>query len=584
MNHHHGDSFHHYKKKKILDKRLIFIGAVSLIWFVFRVGTKPSRVTYPCQRAALANSSIFLGLSILIWLSSALIKTKKFLTKQAITILAIVIIANIALSSSQFLGELEFANAASPNQELFLSLDSMQASVSPASDLYIVNGRSFAHVNELINLMGSKGLFFFNSDTTGENQGSNGLIANNDVVLIKINEEWPYRGGTNTDVLKELIQAIVDHPDGFYGEIVVADNGQWQGSMDWSESNAQDIYQSTQDVVNLFSTSYNVSTYSWIPIRQTQVDEYSAGDMNNGYILYDTANPQTGIYVSYPKFKTKYGTYISFKEGIWNGADYEKNLKVINLPILKTHMAYGVTASLKHYMGVQSQGEWQPGLSNGHSSIATGGMGTLMVETGLPTLNIIDALWVNANPAPYSGRGPSTPYNQATRVNVLMASADPVALDYWAAKHVLMQTANLIGYTDTHTINPDSTDSSGVDGEAFGVWLKLTENEIEKAGYSITSQENKMNVYITSETPPPTPTPTSIPITTPSPTSTSPPTPTNTPTPSLTPEPTPQPTQTNDPTPQPTPVSELNFPLEYFAIGIVTIAGIIAVVFLLRRK
>jgi hypothetical protein len=585
MKQHYEDSFHQSKKKKIIDKYPIFIAALSLIWFVFRTGTKPSRVTYPCQRAALANSSVLLGLSISLWLSSALIKTKKFLNKQTITMLIILIIANIGLSSTQFTGGLELAKAADPNQELLLSLEPMQASFSPASNLYVVNGQSFAHVNELVNLMSSNNLFFYKSDTTGENQASNGLIANNDVILIKINEEWPYRGGTNTDVLKELIQALVDHPDGFIGEIVVADNGQWQGNMDWPESNAQDIYQSTQDVVNLFSASYKVSTYSWIPLRQTQVDEYQTGDMTDGYILYNKADPQTGIYVSYPKFKTQFGTNISFKNGIWNGTAYEKRLKVINLPVLKTHMAYGVTASLKHYMGVQSQGEWQPGLSNGHSTIATGGMGTLMVETGLPTLNIIDALWINANPSPYSGRGPSTPYNQATQVNVLMASTDPVALDYWAAKHVLMQTANLIGYTDTHTINPDSTDGSGVDREAFGVWLKLTENEIANAGYSVTSQENKMNVYITSETPTSTPTPS--PTVTPTPTPFTPtPTHTSSPSPPIspTPSPTPQPTQLHSPTPEPTPDAGFNLPLEYIAIGIIAMTSGAIVVLLLRRK
>ncbi|NIV94818.1 DUF362 domain-containing protein, partial [candidate division KSB1 bacterium] len=59
-----------------------------------------------------------------------------------------------------------------------------------------------------------------------------------------------------------------------------------------------------------------------------------------------------------------------------------------NMPVLKSHSWYGVTASLKHYMGVQTQR-----LANGHQTVATGGMGTLMVETGLPTLNIIDAIW-----------------------------------------------------------------------------------------------------------------------------------------------------------------------------------------------
>ena len=101
-----------------------------------------------------------------------------------------------------------------------------------------------------------------------------------------------------------------------------------------------------------------------------------------------------------------------------------------------------------------------------------------MVETGFPTLNIIDAIWVNANPPPFSGNGPGTSYDQVTRVNALMASTDPVALDYWAAKRVLMQTANLIGHADTHIIDLDNAVGSGVSGEAFGVWLGLTENAI----------------------------------------------------------------------------------------------------------
>jgi hypothetical protein len=584
MEKHYENKLHILKKKKFYDKRLFLIGSVSLIWLILRTGTKPSRVNYPCQRAAITNSQVLFGLSILFWISSSITKTKKFFTKNGLTILALAITTNMVLTIPQFLGGLDFVEAANPNQELNLSLESMQANNFPASNLYVVNGRTFAHINELITLMSSKDLFFYKSNTTGENQASSGLIANDDVVLIKINEEWPYRGGTNTDVLKELIQAILNHPDNFIGEIVVADNGQWQGSMNWEENNAEDIYQSTQDVVNQFSVSHNVSTYSWIPIRRTQVNEYSDGDNTDGYILYGTADPETGIFVSYPKFKTQFGTNISFKNGIWNGTGYEKKLKVINLPVLKTHMAYGVTASLKHYMGVQSQGEGQPGLANGHSTIATGGMGTLMVETGLPTLNILDAIWVNANPSPSLARGPSTTYDQATRVNVLIASTDPVALDYWAAKNILMKTANLIGYTDLHTINPDSTNSSGVDREAFGIWLKLTENEITNGGYTVTSQETKMNVYVKSTIPSPTPTPTPAPTPIPTPSYTPSPIPSPTPPPIPSPTPTPQPTPTPTQTPEPTPTTEFNLQIEYIAAIIATIAIITIAFFFLRKK
>jgi len=504
----------------------------------------------------------------------------------------LLLVANMVLNSGALLGSMQLAGAADPNQELYLSLEPMQASSSPASNLYLVNGPEIAHVNELINLMGSNGLLFYKSDTSGENKGPNGLIANNDVVLIKINEEWPYRGGTNTDILKELLQALVDHPEVFVGEIVVADNGQWQGNMNWPESNAEDHAQSTQDVVNTFSTLHKVSTYSWIPIRSLRVNEYSSGDNRNGYVLYDTSDPETGIFVSYPKFQTTYGTYVSFKNGIWNGTDYEKRLKVINMPVLKTHSVYGVTASLKHYMGVQSQGEGQPGLANGHSTVATGGMGTLMVETGLPTLNIIDAVWVNANPPPFSGMGPGTPYNQATRVNVLMASADPVALDYWAAKHVLMQTANLIGHTDTHTINPDNTNRSGVSGEAFGVWLSRTKNEIVAGGYPVTSDENKMNVYVKSEEPLPTPTPSTTPASTPTPNPTVSPSqsPTSSPSPAPSPSPSPSPSAspsaTASPSPTPSPPSSPEEPpiTLYIAVGIIGVVVAIAIVCLKMLK
>jgi hypothetical protein len=377
--------------------------------------------------------------------------------------------------------------------EIQLVLESRNATVFPASDIYVVNGRDVAHISELIDLMGSHGSLFYQSSMVGVNQGPEGLIARDDVVIIKINCQWSERGGTNTDVLKELIQAIVNHPDsGFIGEIVVADNGQGVGSMDWSNSNAENKSQSTQDVVNMFSSACNVSTYSWQDIKGTRVNEYSNGDMSSGYILNDTADPDTGIQVSYPKFETDYGTKISFKHGTWNGTGYER-LKVINMPVLKSHRIFGVTASIKNYMGVESEKYvFGGGLANGHYTVGTGGMGTLMLETGLPTLNIIDAIWVNANP----GQGPSTAYYQATRVDVLAAGVDPIALDYWAAKHVLIDAARSIEYEDISNLDPDNYVKGLGMTEAFGVWLNLTRDEMVRGGLDITNDENRMNVHV----------------------------------------------------------------------------------------
>jgi len=477
---------------------LFFFGVASLLWLIFRTGTKPTRIVYPCQRAALSSVSLLLCVSIPLITVSSLGRTVKSVAKKGKILVLLFLLGTAALNLVQFWTNSARSANLDGGQEFRLSIESKNATALPASDIYVVNGRVANPVSELISSMGSHGLTFYRSGFAGANSGPDGLIARDDVVLIKINEQWDQRGGTNTDILKELIQSIVNHPDGFIGEIVVADNGQGRGSMNWTQNNAENTSQSTQAVIDMFSTSYNVSTYDWQPIRGIRVDEYSNGDNKSGYVCYKNADPQTHIYVSYPKFQTKFGTSISFKYGIWNGTGYEQRLKVINVPVLKTHGTYGVTGCLKHYMGVQSEGQ-AGGLANGHSTVGTGGMGTLMTETRFPTLNILDAIWVNAHPM----GGPSTSYSGATRLNVLMASTDPVALDYWAAKHVLIQATHLIGIEDTATMDPDvATDAGGI----FGDWLNRTRDVIFAKGYQVTTDENRMNTYVLQapDTTPPT--------------------------------------------------------------------------------
>jgi len=165
-------------------------------------------------------------------------------------------------------------------------------------------------------------------------------------------------------------------------------------------------------------------------------------------------------------------------------AKAHRRLEVLNVPVLKAHSFYGVTAVVKHYMGVVSD---RLTAGNSHQSVGSGGMGTEMLETRMPTLNILDAIWINANP----GRGPRTSYSEATRVNVIMASRDPVALDHWAAKHVLMQAAKIRGFKDLSFIDPDNTESG-----SFGEWLRLSMREMVKAGYQATANENQMSVHV----------------------------------------------------------------------------------------
>jgi len=480
-----------------LRRSAFVIGLLSLFWFLLRTGTKPTRAVYPCQRVAAANSYLWLTIYVIPFFHAVLKRFSSIkITRRQIIVLTVLAIVSTGSVISWHLYEMRNRSKLEAKK---LILEGWTAKEEPASDIFVVNGTKGGDggVTELINLMGKHGLLFYKSPEAGKNKGPNGLIARDDAVLIKVNSQWDERGGTNTDLLRELIQAILDHPDGFIGEIIVADNGQAQygsagfgGSFKWSRNNAEDPSQSVQKVVEMFSDSHKVSAYLWDSITTKRVKEYEDGDMEDGYVVNATVNPKTGIMVSYPKFKTKFGTYVSFKMGIWNPdtQTYDsERLKVINMPVLKTHSIYGVTACVKHYMGVVSDMLTRNLGARAHNTVGSGGMGTEMVETRFPILNIIDVIWVNAVP----GRGPRTPYHVATRVNVIAASRDPVALDYWAAKYVLLRVAELNGYTGRSSIDPDNSNPG-----YFGNWLRLSMEEIRMAGYQVTVDEDHMNVYV----------------------------------------------------------------------------------------
>lgn len=486
-----------------LQNNFFLIGILSIVWLIIRTGRKPSRASYPCQQAAAFNGNLWMATYIVPFFSGLqVIKTGFFKRKQNLAVIIIVLVA-MGAGAYWFYGRKGLVTVDSATLDNGLTLSARTAVDTPSSDIFVVTHTAGADggVETLFRLMGSQDLKFYQSTSTGQTKGPEGFIGKNDVVIIKVNCQWDERGGTNTDLLKALIQALLDHPDGFTGEIIVSDNGQGEdrgslgrgGSFTYPNNNAEDISQSIQNVVDSFADEYRVSTYLWTDITQTRAYEYSEGDMAEGYVVEEIILPRTGLMVSYPKFTTEHGTRVSFKNGIWSVEDEEYDneiLKVINLSMLKSHSVYGVTASVKNYMGVPSDlltgqitGEYQ----HTHRTIGRGGMGTLMVNTRYPVLNIIDAIWIN--PVPLSG--PMTPYRVATQMNVVTASTDPVSLDYWSVKHILLQNWQIRAGEVSVSMDPDNTDPG-----FFGDWLRLSMNEILEGGYLVNIDESYMNVYI----------------------------------------------------------------------------------------
>jgi len=333
-----------------------------------------------------------------------------------------------------------------------------------------LNRNHHAGIESLLQLMGAEGLKFYRSSQETDLSGPLGLIESNDVVLIKVNAQWKYRGCTNSDLIRGLIQGVLDHPDGFNGEVVIIENGQGRGSLNCDTStsyggdtavhaNANNESHSFLYLVNTVFNDSRVSAYLLDPIRNTFIGENDHTDP--GYRIYEN--------VSYPCFTSAGGHRIELREGIWNGSGYSQNLKLINVPVLKHHDVGGseITESLKHMYGILSMVDGQVGFR--HYAGLGETCGKMMVSVRTPVLNIIDAIWVSHSSI--TGYPASTTF----RANQIMASQDPVALDYVAAKYLLYSIDN----NDRH--HPDFP---GID-----TWLTAARDIINERGglYNIDS-------------------------------------------------------------------------------------------------
>jgi len=107
-----------------------------------------------------------------------------------------------------------------------------------------------------------------------------------------------------------------------------------------------------------------------------------------------------------------------------------------------------------------------------------------VAETRMPVLNVLDAIWISPRSAP------RVSYSQAVEDNMIAASIDPIALDYWSAKNILMKVAKSENNPYAGSMNPDI-----VTGGSFGYWLRLSMDELNKAGYETTLGDENIRVF-----------------------------------------------------------------------------------------
>ena len=313
------------------------------------------------------------------------------------------------------------------------------------------------------------------------------IISENDIVLLKPNAQWWNQGMTNTDAMKAFMQMVLDIP-GFGGEIIVADNHQYKepNSRAWTTQHRNGMF-NYNELIEYFNKQgfNNVTKYHWRcagPNPNPLQGDASSGQRvtgpedGDGYvwrddIVYKAPNDHI-CWMTYPVFTSTYsGITIDFKNGPWKNGTYlkDRKLKFINFSALNHHGPYsGVTASVKNLMGVVDmtcgfQGSEPEGTYNVHyvgvSNMIrykkrihwrfrflrslldkaaykdfhyTGSaLGKFMASIRIPDLNIITAEWV--------GWGSRTDVSKSVYPRTILASRDPVAIDYVAARDILLE-------------------------------------------------------------------------------------------------------------------------------------------------
>ena len=371
-------------------------------------------------------------------------------------------------------------------------------------------------VDALITRMSQLGTRFYKTGS------QSGLVGASDVVVIKVNNQWGGVGGdqnlgrlsTNTDVLKGLIWRILEHPSGFSGEIVVAENTQDACVFNVTPANAQDQDQTFQDVVNAFvSAGYPVSLYLWDDLNSTTVNggpvdaagypagEYIQGHTTDAYILLEDSGEAGTNEFSYPKFQTGLGTSISMRYGVWNGSSYDSDrLTFINMPVLKCHCMAGATICWKNLIGfitlADDSGRFS-GWDNMHDffwgyngTMTYGLIGRQMAQVRTPDLHIIDAVWVAVE---------SNYYGNAVRQDILLAGTDPFALDWYASEYILYpllsdqnsSAARAGTFRNATRVNQKSAESLWSGTYPYMQLLSAYDGSVPS-----NDEKNQMNVYV----------------------------------------------------------------------------------------
>lgn len=475
---------HSYMKRfKITHWWLWIAGFLAFLWILLRSGTNPKRLSYPCQQAAMPVAVNWLLAVIAFFSGSLFLRRYAKFCGAAILIFGVIwfttTLPEFTRSEPNPLSSLPVWEVYDPVSTVFVmdSLPPTSGSLAGGDagvpDEYLPDPA----IDTMLLMMEKKDIYLH--QTT---EHPSGIVGADNIVIIKGNFQWTSRNTTSTDRVKGVIWQILNHPDGFSGEILVCDNVQDIGTgINQGDNNSEDTAQSIPDVVNTFyAKGYPVYYLDWVYIWSVVASEYSEGDYNDGYVYEDSTK------ISYPKFRSpSQDYYISLRFGVWDSvsAEYDSSrLCIIDFPVLKAHSWAGATIAVKNWIGVLTTAhalQRYGGFNQMHNDyfFGTYALVARVMAVTYPRLTIVDAAWTTTY-------GPNN-LSWVENTKTLLASTDPVAASWYAAKFILTPIARY-----PYDTNPDNP--AGDYCRNLNAWRTFLS---DSAGFACTKDSSDISVY-----------------------------------------------------------------------------------------
>jgi hypothetical protein len=459
------------------------VGFLAFLWVLLRSGANPKRITYPCQRAALPIAAGWILSIVAFFGGSLFLRRYAKLGGAAVLMMGVIwftgSLPNLIKSQPKPINSLPTWEVYDPTSTVFVmdslppTSGSLAAGDASVPDEYLPDPA----IDSMLLMMEKKDIYLHQTV-----EHPFGLVGSDNVVIIKGNFQWTSRNTTSADRIKGLVWQILNHPDGFSGEILVCDNVQDIGTgINQQDNNSEDPEQSIPDVVNtFFAKGYPVYYLDWSYIWNVVASEYSEGDYDDGYVY------ESSTKISYPKFRSLSGDhFISLRYGVWDSvsASYDASrLCIIDFPVLKAHSWAGATIAVKNWIGT---------LTTAHADARFGGstpmhntyfFGTYalvarVMAVTFPRLAIIDAAWTTTY-------GPNN-LSWVEHTSMLAASTDPVAASWYTAKFILTPIARY----------PNQTDPDLLGGTYSNILSRWTAFLADSGGFACTKDSSEISVY-----------------------------------------------------------------------------------------